>query len=79
VLLDEPTSGLEEYEARRFADVVRDYRTSSSAAVLLVEHDVPFVMDLCDRVTVLNLGEVIAEGTTDEITHDPAVRAAYLG
>ncbi|MEO8694438.1 MAG: ABC transporter ATP-binding protein [Acidimicrobiales bacterium] len=79
VLLDEPTSGLEEYEAHRFADVVREYRTASNAAVLLVEHDVPFVMNLCDRVTVLNLGEVIAEGTTDEITQNPAVRAAYLG
>ena len=79
VLLDEPTSGLEEYEAHRFADVVREYRSTSNAAVLLVEHDVPFVMNLCDRVTVLNLGEVIAEGTTDEVTNNPDVRAAYLG
>ena len=79
LLLDEPTSGLEEYEAHRFADVVREFRADSHAAVLLVEHDVPFVMNLCDRVTVLNLGEVIAEGTTHEVANDPAVRAAYLG
>ena len=79
LLLDEPTSGLEEYEAHRFADVVREYRSASNAAVLLVEHDVPFVMNLCDRVTVLNLGEVIAEGTTHEVANNPAVRAAYLG
>ena len=79
VLLDEPTSGLEEYEAHRFADVVREYRDATAASVLLVEHDVPFVMNLCDRVTVLNLGEVIAEGTTDEVAHNPVVRAAYLG
>jgi len=79
LLLDEPTSGLEEYEAHRFADVVREFRTESDAAVLLVEHDVPFVMNLCDRVTVLNLGEVIAEGTTHEVANNPDVRAAYLG
>ena len=47
--------------------------------MLLVEHDVPFVMNLCDRVTVLNLGEVIAEGTTHEVANNPDVRAAYLG
>ncbi|TML19795.1 MAG: ABC transporter ATP-binding protein [Actinobacteria bacterium] len=69
----------QEYEARRFADVVRQFRTDSDAAVLLVEHDVPFVMNLCDRVTVLNLGEVIAEGTTHEVANNPVVRAAYLG
>ena len=79
LLLDEPTSGLEEYESHRFADVVREFRAGSKAAVLLVEHDVPFVMNLCDRVTVLNLGEVIAEGTTQEVANNPAVRAAYLG
>jgi branched-chain amino acid transport system ATP-binding protein len=79
LLLDEPTSGLEEIESHRFADVVRQFRTDSDAAVLLVEHDVPFVMNLCDRVTVLNLGEVIAEGTTHEVANNPDVRAAYLG
>jgi branched-chain amino acid transport system ATP-binding protein len=79
LLLDEPTSGLEEHESHRFAQIVRDYRDRTGAAVLLVEHDVPFVMGLCDRVTVLNLGEVIAEGTTDEVANNPAVRAAYLG
>jgi branched-chain amino acid transport system ATP-binding protein len=79
LLLDEPTSGLEEHESHRFAQIVRDYRDRTGAAVLLVEHDVPFVMGLSDRVTVLNLGEVIAEGTPDEVSRDPAVRAAYLG
>jgi branched-chain amino acid transport system ATP-binding protein len=79
LLLDEPTSGLEEHESHRFAQIVRDYRDSTGAAVLLVEHDVPFVMGLSDRVTVLNLGEVIAEGTPDDVSRDPAVRAAYLG
>lgn len=79
LLLDEPTSGLEEHEAERFAQLVRQFRDDTGAAVVLVEHDVPFVMALSDRVTVLDLGQVIAEGTPAEVTSHPAVRAAYLG
>ena len=79
LLLDEPTSGLEEQEAEKFGQIVREVRDSTGCAVLLVEHDVPFVMDLCDRITVLNLGEVIAEGTPAEVSGNDMVRAAYLG
>jgi branched-chain amino acid transport system ATP-binding protein len=79
LLLDEPTSGLEEQESQRFAQLVREFRDRTNAAVILVEHDVPFVMELSDRVSVLNLGAVIAEGTPEEVSRNPAVRAAYLG
>jgi branched-chain amino acid transport system ATP-binding protein len=79
LLLDEPTSGLEEHEAQKLADIVRSLRAEGSCGVLLVEHDVAFVMALCDRITVLNLGEVIADGAPDTITSDPLVRSAYLG
>jgi branched-chain amino acid transport system ATP-binding protein len=79
LLLDEPTSGLEEHETEHFGQIVRDLRDSSACSVLLVEHDVPFVMNMCDRITVLNLGEVIAEGTPTEISSNDLVRAAYLG
>jgi branched-chain amino acid transport system ATP-binding protein len=79
LLLDEPTSGLEEHEAENLADIVRQLRASAECAVLLVEHDVAFVMALCDRITVLNLGEVIAGGTPGEVSSDPLVRSAYLG
>jgi branched-chain amino acid transport system ATP-binding protein len=79
LLLDEPTSGLEEHESARFAQLVREFRDHTDAAVILVEHDVPFVMGLADRVSVLNLGAVIAEGTPEQVSRDPAVRAAYLG
>jgi branched-chain amino acid transport system ATP-binding protein len=79
LLLDEPTSGLEEHEAENLATIVRGLREQTSCAVLLVEHDVAFVMALCDRITVLNLGEVIAGGTPTEVTEDPLVRSAYLG
>jgi ABC-type branched-subunit amino acid transport system ATPase component len=79
LLLDEPTSGLEEHEAEKLADIVHELRRSGECSVLLVEHDVGFVMSLCDRITVLNLGEVIGGGSPGEVSADPVVRAAYLG
>lgn len=79
LLLDEPASGLDAHEAERFAALVRRTRDERGTSVLLVEHDVGFVMAHCDRVVVLHLGRVLAEGTPDEIRDDPAVREAYLG
>lgn len=79
LLLDEPTSGLEEHETEHFGEIIRDLRASTGCSVLLVEHDVPFVMSMCDQITVLNLGEVIAQGTPAEISSNDLVRAAYLG
>ncbi len=79
LLLDEPTSGLEEPEVARLGQIIQELRTSTNCAVLLVEHYVRFVMDQCDRVTVLNLGEVIGEGAPAEVSSDRSVRAAYLG
>ncbi|MFI0450612.1 ABC transporter ATP-binding protein [Actinomadura sp. 6N118] len=75
LLLDEPTSGLDADQAALFAAVVRDL----DATILLVEHDVGFVMEACERIVVLDLGKVIADATPTQIREDPAVRAAYLG
>jgi branched-chain amino acid transport system ATP-binding protein len=79
LLLDEPTSGLEESEAENLAIVVRRLCQEEGCAVVLVEHDVGFVMRECHRVIVLNLGSVIANGVPDVVRADEAVRAAYLG
>ncbi|GAA2320797.1 ABC transporter ATP-binding protein [Nonomuraea roseoviolacea subsp. roseoviolacea] len=75
LLLDEPTSGLDAEQGDRLRAVVAALDTT----VLLVEHDMGFVMDACDRLVVLDLGRVIATGPPEEVREDPVVRAAYLG
>ncbi|MGH7922335.1 MAG: ABC transporter ATP-binding protein [Candidatus Dormibacteraceae bacterium] len=78
LLLDEPASGLRAGERAHLAELLRDLR-GEGLAMLLVEHDVAFVTGLADRITVMDQGRVIAEGTPAEIRRDPAVVAAYLG
>jgi branched-chain amino acid transport system ATP-binding protein len=77
LLLDEPASGLDEAELSDFAALITDLR--STMGVLLVEHDMEFMMPLVDRLVVLNFGEVIATGAPSEVRNDDAVIAAYLG
>jgi len=79
LLLDEPASGLDEGETVRLRDVLREIARDDGLGLLLVEHDLSIVMDLCDRVVVMDFGSVIASGTPDEVRADPAVQAAYLG
>jgi ABC-type branched-subunit amino acid transport system ATPase component len=79
LMLDEPTSGLDELEAARLGERIQALRSDGRCAVVLVEHDVGFVMEQCDRIVVLDLGEVLATGVPDEIQQNAAVRAAYLG
>ena len=79
LLLDEPTSGLEETEMDNLGAVIQRLRTEEGCAVVLVEHDVAFVMRQCDRIVVLNLGKVIADGSPEAVRGNPAVSAAYLG
>jgi branched-chain amino acid transport system ATP-binding protein len=78
LLLDEPASGLREQERGRLVELIRRLR-ERGITILLVEHDVPLVTKLSDRVTVLNLGSVIAEGKPSAIREDPLVIDAYLG
>ena len=77
LLLDEPASGLSDAELSSVGDVLTGLE--QRMGVLLVEHNMDFVMSVCDRVVVLNFGTVIAVGTPDDVKRDPAVAAAYLG
>ena len=79
LMLDEPSSGLDEAEAQRLGERIQALKAAGECAVVLVEHDVGFVMEQCDRIVVLDLGEVLATGTPSEIQQNAAVRAAYLG
>jgi branched-chain amino acid transport system ATP-binding protein len=79
VLLDEPMAGLAEAETERIVGVIRDLRTRLGLTVLFVEHNMRVVLSLADRITVLDRGKLLAEGTSAEIAADESVRNAYLG
>ncbi len=79
VLMDEPAAGLPEAEVPAFAEVVRSVRDDHDAGVLLIDHNMALIMDVCDRIQVLDQGRVLAEGTPADIRANLDVAAAYLG
>lgn len=79
ILLDEPASGINPSLVNQILDYIRTLRDEQGKTFLVVEHDMPVIMNLCDRIAVLNYGEKIAEGTPDEVSNAPQVIDAYLG
>ena len=79
LMLDEPSSGLNDEESARLAELLTSVRNSAGLSMLIVEHDMDFVLGLSDAVFVLDFGRLIAQGTPRAIQRDAMVRAAYLG
>jgi ABC-type branched-subunit amino acid transport system ATPase component/ABC-type branched-subunit amino acid transport system permease subunit len=79
LLLDEPTGGVAQREAEAFGPLLRRIRDELGCSIVIVEHDMPLLMGLCDRVYAMEAGRVIAEGTPEAVRNDPHVIATYLG
>ena len=79
LLLDEPTAGIAQREAEAFVPLLRRLHEVTDTTIVLVEHDVPLVFELCSTVIVMELGQVVAVGAPDQVRADPRALAAYLG
>ena len=79
LLLDEPAAGLDTNESTELGRTIRELAKRRGIGVLVVEHDVPLILQTCDRIVALDFGHTIAEGTPDAISHDARVIEAYLG
>src|SRR5205814_4406561 len=79
LLLDEPTGGVAQREAEAFGPLLRSIRDELGLSVLIVEHDMPLLMGLCDWIYAMDQGRVIAEGTPEQVGADPEVVVSYLG
>ncbi len=79
ILLDEPTAGVAQKETETFGPLIKTIQRDLGSSILIVEHDMPMVMSISDRIYCLEAGAVIAEGTPTEVRANPEVIASYLG
>ena len=79
LLLDEPAAGMNPNETAELMDTIRFVRDNFNMTILLIEHDMKLVSGICEKLTVLNFGQVLREGATSDVLHDPEVIKAYLG
>ena len=79
LLLDEPAAGMNPEETRELGSLIREIHKKLDITILLIEHHMDLVMDLCDHLYVINFGKKLAEGTAEEIQNNPEVLEAYLG
>ena len=79
LLLDEPAAGMNPNETAELMDTIRFVRDTFDMTILLIEHDMKLVSGICEKLTVLNFGQVLREGATSDVLHDPEVIKAYLG
>jgi branched-chain amino acid transport system ATP-binding protein len=77
--MDEPAAGLSDAEVPAFAEVIRSVRSDEEAGVLLIDHNMALIMEVCDRIYVVDQGRLLAEGPPEEIRRNIDVAAAYLG
>lgn len=79
ILLDEPAAGMNEEESSRITEFIRKIRDDYGITIIIIDHHMDVIMSLCDEITVLNFGQMIANGTAEEIQTNPDVITAYLG
>lgn len=79
LLLDEPAAGMNPNETKELMDTIQFVRKEFKMTILLIEHDMKLVSGICEKLTVLNFGQVLAQGATSTVLNDPAVITAYLG
>jgi branched-chain amino acid transport system ATP-binding protein len=79
LLLDEPSSGIAQREAEALGPLLLRIREHTGATLLVIEHDVPLLLSVSDRLIALDLGQIVASGPPDEVVRDPVVVTSYLG